>query len=683
MSSDYPAENSIGGHGSRMVKVSDRGWPCHEFELGQVQAKDPPCRGAMHVKSVESSSVLPLVCCGTTCLLKMTFILKIFLLTLRTSSVIVEGVGLILQNVCDTIESTFGPDRFSATVTKNTGTQTCHQSAQIIPDLSNLKPCILISNLSSIQQVTITYGETDNSLTIPLSTKSATSVQPIGNKLDRSDTSKPPSETVNIHSDSCVAANNSNILQRNTTHEFEDSKIQTKVMGKSTTSKGRVQNIYSTTNDQMSCVKGTKHQSRSFIFRSDKVDELGEHVPLANSCSGSVDALRPNKSPSTIRHLHDKPLRELHGKTTGIKRKHLKNNGLDNSTAYPSEENETVVHHFPFNQLNLEKIVLPDSNTSSSRHLEHISSFSIDPYSIDSFIDVKSSLTCIDMLSSANLCQGFFCKDELGTLSNPNSYFEDDSTSGVDSYNVKMNQNNVDCRPTFNRQMDGRELIREWPLIPLQRDVSSSSVKEFISLAEDTQLVNKPSVERVKMHNTVHRSDSGKTEKTSVAETEGSSEENQYQMNITPNKKQNEVETKVKIIEDKNSDLEVLNSRGEGYIKPVMEIILKIAAENEHKLKNLSNDTEELHGSSGENLPTNRACNDENDTDSTEIDDSDAEIVDVITESVHFQSGSYGFLGDLVTAVVVHGKLNLRLRGQSLGEFTKDLVLSTIFVYEV
>ncbi|GFV71081.1 hypothetical protein TNCV_1662391 [Trichonephila clavipes] len=41
------------GHGSQVVKVSDRGGPCHEFEPSTT--KDPPCRGAMHVKSVETS----------------------------------------------------------------------------------------------------------------------------------------------------------------------------------------------------------------------------------------------------------------------------------------------------------------------------------------------------------------------------------------------------------------------------------------------------------------------------------------------------------------------------------------------------------------------------------------------------------------------------------------------------
>ncbi|GFX88818.1 uncharacterized protein TNCV_2575251 [Trichonephila clavipes] len=50
------------GRGSRVVKVSDRGWHCHEFEPSTT--KDPPCMAAMHVKSVESSNALPLVWCG-------------------------------------------------------------------------------------------------------------------------------------------------------------------------------------------------------------------------------------------------------------------------------------------------------------------------------------------------------------------------------------------------------------------------------------------------------------------------------------------------------------------------------------------------------------------------------------------------------------------------------------------
>ncbi|GFX88711.1 hypothetical protein TNCV_4636321 [Trichonephila clavipes] len=46
------------GRGRRVVEVSDRGWPCHEFE--QSTTKDQPCREAMHFKSIESSNVLPL-----------------------------------------------------------------------------------------------------------------------------------------------------------------------------------------------------------------------------------------------------------------------------------------------------------------------------------------------------------------------------------------------------------------------------------------------------------------------------------------------------------------------------------------------------------------------------------------------------------------------------------------------
>ncbi|GFU25950.1 hypothetical protein TNCV_5104491 [Trichonephila clavipes] len=37
---------------SRVVWVSDRGLPCHEFEPSTT--KDTPCRAAMHAKSVES-----------------------------------------------------------------------------------------------------------------------------------------------------------------------------------------------------------------------------------------------------------------------------------------------------------------------------------------------------------------------------------------------------------------------------------------------------------------------------------------------------------------------------------------------------------------------------------------------------------------------------------------------------
>ncbi|GFT33741.1 uncharacterized protein LOC101238613 [Trichonephila clavipes] len=42
----------IDGRGSRVVWVSDRGLLCHGFEPSTI--KDPPCRAAMHVKSVES-----------------------------------------------------------------------------------------------------------------------------------------------------------------------------------------------------------------------------------------------------------------------------------------------------------------------------------------------------------------------------------------------------------------------------------------------------------------------------------------------------------------------------------------------------------------------------------------------------------------------------------------------------
>ncbi|GFV84987.1 hypothetical protein TNCV_838611 [Trichonephila clavipes] len=41
-----------GGRGSRLVYVSDHGLPSHEYEPSTT--KDPPCRAAMHVKSVES-----------------------------------------------------------------------------------------------------------------------------------------------------------------------------------------------------------------------------------------------------------------------------------------------------------------------------------------------------------------------------------------------------------------------------------------------------------------------------------------------------------------------------------------------------------------------------------------------------------------------------------------------------
>ncbi|GFX73728.1 hypothetical protein TNCV_4290441 [Trichonephila clavipes] len=49
----------LDGRGRREVKVSDHYWSCHEFEPSTT--KDPPCGGVMHVKSVDSSNVLPLV----------------------------------------------------------------------------------------------------------------------------------------------------------------------------------------------------------------------------------------------------------------------------------------------------------------------------------------------------------------------------------------------------------------------------------------------------------------------------------------------------------------------------------------------------------------------------------------------------------------------------------------------
>ncbi|GFX18356.1 uncharacterized protein TNCV_4306571 [Trichonephila clavipes] len=47
------------GRGSLVVKVNASWLDCHEIELNAT--KDRPYRGAMHVKSVKSSNVLPLV----------------------------------------------------------------------------------------------------------------------------------------------------------------------------------------------------------------------------------------------------------------------------------------------------------------------------------------------------------------------------------------------------------------------------------------------------------------------------------------------------------------------------------------------------------------------------------------------------------------------------------------------
>ncbi|GFU77013.1 hypothetical protein TNCV_4521691 [Trichonephila clavipes] len=54
-----PLSLPVGGRGSRVVKILSHGWPCHEFETSTT--KDPPCRGAVHVKPVKNSNVFPLV----------------------------------------------------------------------------------------------------------------------------------------------------------------------------------------------------------------------------------------------------------------------------------------------------------------------------------------------------------------------------------------------------------------------------------------------------------------------------------------------------------------------------------------------------------------------------------------------------------------------------------------------
>ncbi|GFW89090.1 hypothetical protein TNCV_2685241 [Trichonephila clavipes] len=50
------------GRASLVVKVLDCGWLVTSSRA-QHHLKDPQCRGAMHVKSVQSSNVLPLVWC--------------------------------------------------------------------------------------------------------------------------------------------------------------------------------------------------------------------------------------------------------------------------------------------------------------------------------------------------------------------------------------------------------------------------------------------------------------------------------------------------------------------------------------------------------------------------------------------------------------------------------------------
>ncbi|GFT17416.1 hypothetical protein TNCV_4806801 [Trichonephila clavipes] len=50
---------ALGGHGSQVIKITDSWLMCHEFEPSTTE--DPPYRGTMHVKSVESSNILLLM----------------------------------------------------------------------------------------------------------------------------------------------------------------------------------------------------------------------------------------------------------------------------------------------------------------------------------------------------------------------------------------------------------------------------------------------------------------------------------------------------------------------------------------------------------------------------------------------------------------------------------------------
>ncbi|GFR08014.1 hypothetical protein TNCT_172711 [Trichonephila clavata] len=365
----------------------------------------------------------------------MSFLLKTVLLFLKTSSAIIEGVQSILQNICDVIESTF-KTRLSTALMKDKSIQSNFQATDNY--ISNAKPSLLIFNLKQNQKVTITYGDTDNFLGISLSTELETRVQPIGNKMDKYNTSKPHSEDVSLHSDSSVAASNSYSLRNSAINEVEDSKIQTEVMGKSTTSEGTVRNICLNTKDQMS---KTEEHVKSFGCSSDEeTGGLREILPSSNSSSGSVDALRPKKSVVAIRTRNGKSQSELRSRTAGIKRKHLKNNGLDDCTISPtSEENKRVVSYIPLKRLNLEKTVLPDSSTRTYRNLEHITSLESkslteipSPHKMDSCIGVKSNSFCIDSLCSANINQDVICKDKPVILLTPCVEFKD-STSGTDS----------------------------------------------------------------------------------------------------------------------------------------------------------------------------------------------------------------------------------------------------------
>ncbi|GFY10811.1 4-hydroxyphenylpyruvate dioxygenase-like protein [Trichonephila clavipes] len=56
-------ETGFCGHGSLVVKVTDSWLACQDFEPSTTEK--PPCWGAMHVKSVECSKILPLLRCGS------------------------------------------------------------------------------------------------------------------------------------------------------------------------------------------------------------------------------------------------------------------------------------------------------------------------------------------------------------------------------------------------------------------------------------------------------------------------------------------------------------------------------------------------------------------------------------------------------------------------------------------
>ncbi|GFY25602.1 hypothetical protein TNCV_2487221 [Trichonephila clavipes] len=61
--SHLQSTDRVRGHGRRVVKVLYRDCPCHELEPSTT--KDPPCRGAMHIKSVENSNILSSVWCSS------------------------------------------------------------------------------------------------------------------------------------------------------------------------------------------------------------------------------------------------------------------------------------------------------------------------------------------------------------------------------------------------------------------------------------------------------------------------------------------------------------------------------------------------------------------------------------------------------------------------------------------